>query len=100
MQQPSDVCWRCCSQVGSKSSGTWYRGSIKAVAQAYHNQRDFNPWESITVEWDYDDGRWGALRAAAWSPLARAHTAVLCSEGCWHWRQCTLSSYICNKSCL
>jgi hypothetical protein len=46
-------------QVGSKSSGTWYRGSIKAVAQGYQGQRDFNPWESITVEWDYDDGRWG-----------------------------------------
>jgi hypothetical protein len=55
--------------VGSKTSGTWYRGTVTEVNSGFPGQRDFNPWECITVEWDGDDSKW-ARRAARLGALA------------------------------
>lgn len=50
----------CCTnpQVGTKVGGMWYKGTIKdfVVAQGQPGDAHYDPWDSIIVQWDLDDG--------------------------------------------
>lgn len=38
---------------GAKVSGSWYKGKILNVgAPVAPDKQDFDPWQSVTVEWD------------------------------------------------
>lgn len=38
---------------GAKISGSWYKGKVIHVGQpAAPDHQDFDPWESVVVEWD------------------------------------------------
>ncbi len=51
------VCVCLCVQAGSKTGGTWYKGTVvDFVGNQGQEGELYDPWDSIIVQWDADDG--------------------------------------------